>query len=431
MADELLRDPVVLGAARAHALDQGLPERDALALVDRYIREMVPSFNILSYYKIGYNLSRALTGFFYKLTVGYQDEAALNQIPKRDVVVYLMNHRSNADYVVVTVVLARVVSISYAVGEWARTWPLEYIFKSFGSYFIRRRFREPLYHTVLERFIHLLTKNGVTQGIFPEGGLTRDGTLRPPKIGLLDYIVRTILDPDFPGDVWLVPVAINYDRVFEDRTLTKELVIGGARPSRLSQFLGVVSFTGANLLRLVTGQLKRYGRAAVNFGTPLSVRSWLETEPPGVLALPKADRLPHVQRLAQAAMDRVGAVIPVTPVPLGALALLSFHSSVIAHDALLERLDHLRDRLTELNAKVVRSELSVDEVWDRAWRTFRMRRWVVRDGRNYLVLPEARPLLEYYANSIRHLLPSADGPEPPTPALGPDLSLPRLGRAGG
>ena len=100
-----------------------------------------------------------------------------------------MNHRSNADYVVVAYVLARGVSMSYAVGEWARAWPLEYVFKSFGSYFIRRRFREPLYHAVLERYVQLITRNGVTQGIFPEGGLTRDGALRPPKIGLLDYMV--------------------------------------------------------------------------------------------------------------------------------------------------------------------------------------------------------------------------------------------------
>ena len=54
---------------------------------------------------------------------------------------------------------------------------------------IRRRYREPLYHTVLERYIQLITRNGVTQGIFPEGGLTTDGALRPAKIGLLDYVL--------------------------------------------------------------------------------------------------------------------------------------------------------------------------------------------------------------------------------------------------
>src|SRR5204863_8380091 len=104
-----------------------------------------------------------------------------------------MNHRSTADYVVVAYVRGRGVRVSYAVGEWARAWPLEYVFKSFGAYFIRRRYREPLYHAVLERYVQLITRNGVTQGIFPDDGLTRDGRLKLPKLGLLEYICRTVL----------------------------------------------------------------------------------------------------------------------------------------------------------------------------------------------------------------------------------------------
>ena len=69
-----------------------------------------------------------------------------------------MNHRSNADYVLVSYALAGQVAISYAVGEWARAFPLEHMFKAFGSYFIRRRYREPLYHTVLERYVQLITR---------------------------------------------------------------------------------------------------------------------------------------------------------------------------------------------------------------------------------------------------------------------------------
>src|SRR5438309_6125182 len=123
-----------------------------------------------------------------------------------------MNHRSNADYVLVGYVLSGRVAISYAVGEWARAFPLEYIFKSFGSYFIRRRFREPLYHTVLERYVQLVTRNGVTQGIFPEGGLSRDGRLAHGKIGLLDYMLGVARDENFRKRMYVVPVAINYDR---------------------------------------------------------------------------------------------------------------------------------------------------------------------------------------------------------------------------
>ena len=310
----LLEDPVVAAAIAAHGRATGLPEAEVRRRVEAYIAEIVPHFNVLSYYKIGYNLAKLLVNLLYKVSVDYQDEAALERIPRQDVVVYLINHRSNADYVVVAYVLAYGVHVSYAVGEWARAWPLEYVFKSFGAYFVRRRFREPLYHAVLERYVQLITRNGVTQGIFPEGGLTRDGRLRPPKLGLLDYIIATLNDPAFTRDIWLVPVAINYDRVLEDRSLIRELVDQGRRPGRIAQLATVTGYVARNLARLLTGRLKRYGRAAVNFGTPRSTRAWLATAPPGVLAWPKERRLPELERLAQDAMTRIGAVIPVTPV---------------------------------------------------------------------------------------------------------------------
>jgi glycerol-3-phosphate O-acyltransferase len=316
-----------------------------------------------------------------------------------------MNHRSNADYVVVAYVLARGVHVSYAVGEWARAWPLELVFKSFGAYFIRRRFREPLYHAVLERYVQLITRNGVTQGIFPEGGLTRDGRLRPPKLGLLDYICRAAAEPGFNRDIWFVPVALNYDRVLEDRSLIRELVDKGERPSRVSQLLTVTSYLLGNTVRLLTGRLQRYGRVAVNFGTPLSLKSWLASAPPGVLEWPRERRLPELDKLAQTMLSRIGAVIPVTPVPLAAAALLSFGQTVVSHAAVLERMDQLRDRLHSVNGKVVRGGARIADVWDRAWRMLRLRRLVVRHGATLVILPQGRPLLEYYANSIAHLVP--------------------------
>jgi len=394
--------------------EHGLPEPAVRRQVRKYLDEIIPHFNVLSYYKIGYNLAKIVVNLLYKTSVDYQDERALEQIPKRDVVVYLMNHRSNADYVVVAYVLARGVHVSYAVGEWARAWPLEYVFKSFGAYFIRRRFREPLYHTVLERYVQLITRNGVTQGIFPEGGLSRDGKLRAPKLGLLDYICRTLTDPAFARDIWFVPVALNYDRVLEDRSLIRELIHEGDRPGRLAQLGTVLSYLVSNTLRLLTGRLKRYGRVAVNFGTPLSLRAWLKTAPRDVLSLPREARLPELERLAREMLARIGAIIPVTPVPLAAAALLSFGQTVVQKDALLERMDQLRDRLKEVNGKVVRGGARIAEVWDRAWRMLRMRRLVVADGDTLVLLPRGRPLLEFYANSIAHLVPIR-GPRLPDP----------------
>ena len=425
----LAADPVVEAAVLRHAQEHSLPHADVRRRVEQYVDEIVPQLNVLSYYKIGYNLAKIVLNLLYRVTVDYQDEAALERIPKRDVVVYAMNHRSNVDYVVVAYVLAYGAHVSYAVGEWARVWPLEYVFKSFGSYFIRRGFREPLYHAVLEQYVRLITKNGVTQGFFPEGRLSRDGRLGSPKLGLLDYVCRTMLDPGFDRDIWFVPVAINFDRVLEDRALIRELVDERDRPGRLAQLWTVMTYLGSNAVRLVTGRLKRYGRAAVNFGTPISLREWLASAP-GVLQLPKEQRLPQLERLAALLMERIGAIIPVTPVPLAAAALLSFGQTMIPKAAVLDRMDQLRDRLGAVNAKVVRGGARIREVWDRAWRMLRMRRLAVEEGDSVVVLPRGRPLLEFYANSIAHLLPIRSPRVPFHKTHEVDADLPRLRRSG-
>jgi glycerol-3-phosphate O-acyltransferase len=422
----LADDPAISGAIQAHMAEHGLSEKAVRRRVRTYLDEIIPHFNVLSYYKLGYNLAKIVVNLLYKVSVDYQDERALERIPKRDVVVYLMNHRSNADYIVVAYVLARGVHVSYAVGEWARAWPLEYVFKSFGAYFIRRRFREPLYHTVLERYVQLITRNGVTQGIFPEGGLSRDGKLHPPKLGLVDYICRTVLDPAFDRDIWFVPVALNYDRVLEDRSLIRELIDERDRPSRWTQLGTVLTYLASNTLRLLTGRLKRYGRVAVNFGTPQSLRAWLRTVPDNVLSLPKEERLPKLEGLARDVLARIGAIIPVTPVPLAAAALLSFGQTVINKEALLERMDQLRDRLQDVNGKVVRGGARIAEVWDRAWRMLKMRRLVIADGATLVILPRGRPLLEYYANSIAHLIPIRGPRMPFHKTHEMDPTLPRL-----
>jgi glycerol-3-phosphate O-acyltransferase len=425
--DELILDPVVVAAMREHRREHRLTELEVRVRVEQYIDEILPFFNVLSYYRLGYNLAKLTLNLLYKVTVDYQDEAALERIPREDVVVYLMNHRSNADYVVVAYVLARGVAVSYAVGEWARIWPLETIFKSFGSYFVRRRYREPLYHAVLERYVQLMTRHGVTQGLFPEGGLSRDGKFRPAKIGLLDYIVGTLRDRSFDRDIWFVPVALNYDRTLEDRALIQECLDPELRLSRPKQLWSTVEYMGLNTLRLFTGRLKRYGRAAVNFGTPMSLRTWLGAQATDVLALPREERLPHVQRLADDVMDGVRAVVPVTAVALASAALLSFERHVVPLEDLLERMREIRGQLLETNAKVIRADRDITETWGRARRMFRLRRIVVVAGASVAVMPRQRPLLEYYANSIAHLLPAgAEAVHRMTPADDRDESLFRL-----
>jgi glycerol-3-phosphate O-acyltransferase len=413
--ETLLADDAIAAAVNEHAAEYSIEETAVWRRVESYIDEIVPFFNILTYYKVGLAVSKALLGFFYKVSAEYAGRESNELLPRDAIVIYLMNHRSNADYVLVGYVLSGRVAISYAVGEWARTFPLEYIFKSFGAYFIRRKYRERLYHTVLEQYVQLITRNSVTQGIFLEGGLSRDGKLGKAKIGLLDYILGVARDPAMRRRIYIVPVAINYDRVLEDRSLLRELDAreGRQRPPLYVQLGEVLRYVWWNMARLVARRWKRYGRAAAVIGEPIPIEPWLneqDRETGGLFDIARADRLARVQQLSDSALERIAAIVPVTPMPLACAALQSFDGDFISHKQLLSRMAEMHDVLNELNARVIHREGTVDDIFDRAWRMLRMRRILVRVGEGYAILPGGRPLISYYANSISHLLgPFAEG----------------------
>lgn len=215
--------------------------------------------------------------------------------------------------------------------------------------------------------------------------------------------------------MYVVPVGINYDRVLEDRSLLRELETRAERPvtSRVAQLREVGRWMVFNAGRFLTGRLRRYGRAAVTIGTPVSVDAWLTTldrQGNALFELTREERLPRVQAFCDEMLQRIGAIVPVTPVPLACAALQSFDADFVSRAQLLDRMEAMRDVLMELNGRVVRADRDIGETFERAYRMLRMRRMIARTGDGFLILPKGRPLITYYANSIVHLLgPFADG----------------------
>ncbi|MFK7875976.1 MAG: 1-acyl-sn-glycerol-3-phosphate acyltransferase [Paracoccaceae bacterium] len=266
MIQRLSYDPQVTEAIVEYASKQGVREDVGFEKARRYAREIVPSFSAFAYFGFGIRVARWLANVLYVVRTGPQNNAVIAAIPKDSTVVFIMNHRSNMDYVLVTYLAAQSSALSYAVGEWARIWPLSRLIKSMGAYFIRRKSRGALYRKVLARYVHMATLGGVTQAIFPEGGLSLDGKLAPPKMGLLGYVLEAAQDN--AREVVFVPVAINYDRVLEDRVLMAAHVQGNRR---FGAKLGVIfGFISRNLWLRLRGKFGRFGSAGVIFGEPLS-----------------------------------------------------------------------------------------------------------------------------------------------------------------
>ena len=412
LIDRLMYDPEVMQAAEAFGAEEGMPRNLVTAKVERYAREIVPSFNAYIYFRFGYWLAKRVARTLYRVRIGYANEKELEEVAPNSTVVFVMNHRSNMDYVLVAYLVAERAALSYAVGEWARIFPLETLIRSMGAYFVRRRSRNALYRKVLARYVAMSTREGVTQAVYPEGGLSRDGKLREPKLGLIDYMLRSF-DPQGERDLVFVPVGINYDRVLEDRTLILDLDPDKHKKRGLGAVLTTAAFAFNNFRLWAFGRWYRFGYACVNFGSPLSMKSYLADRALDLRELERGERFGEVATVAEELMRRVGAVVPIVPVALVASAFTARPGEAMTKLELKAAVQRTIDRLRAAGAQIYIPRSDDDYTIEVGLRTLTLRRLVV-EGEGGLLTADTDELdlLAYYANSIGHLLPGsgAEGP---------------------
>ena len=407
LIDRLVYDPQVVAAANEHARTHNVPREVAMTEVHRYAREIVPTFNAYIYFRVGYSIARAVARFLYRVRLGYADERTLAGVSPDTTVVFVMNHRSNMDYVLVAFLAAERTALSYAVGEWARIWPLQQLIRSMGAYFVRRNSDSPIYRRVLERYVHMATEAGVAQAMYPEGGLSRDGRLREPKLGLFDYMLKSF-DPNGTHDIVFVPVALNYDRVLEDRTLLRSLDREAGRRSAWFAVRTALAFWASQIGLMLRGQWHRFGYACVNFGAPISARGWLAAHggPRGgsdLRALDKEQRFEVIGRLANNVMGEIARLVPVLPVSLMATILLEAEAPLDELE-LKARASDLIAHFERRGAKLYLPRSDRDYAFHVGLRMLSLRHLVEESGEGFFsVVATERPVLAYYANAIAHL----------------------------
>ena len=403
LVDQLIFDPEVLRAIEAYASENRVSREAAQARARDYAQEIVPSFSAYAYFGVGIRLARWLSTFLYRVRLGYLDEHAMASADPDSAVIFVINHRSNMDYVLVTYMASSSSALSYAVGEWARVWLLQNLIRSMGAYFVRRDSREPLYRKVLSRYVHLAIAGGLTQAMFPEGGLTRDGRLRPPKLGLLSYMVSSF-DPKGPRDAVFVPVGINYDRVIEDRVQVATLAtLDGEKPRFKFSPKVLIGYLAHNVALRLRGKLYRYGYACVSFGKPISLRQYVTARGIDFRMLDEGRRFAEIERLGETLMQKVGEVVPALPVSLVATVVLGASRALSALE-LKSEIAELMARLTACGAHIHIPRADQDYAVEVGLRMLLLRHFVLEQDGLYRANPDEEILLRYYANSIAHLV---------------------------
>jgi len=248
----------------------------------------------------------------------------------------------------------------------------------------------------------MATREGVCQAVFPEGGLSKDGRLQPPKLGLVDYMLRDF-DQAKDRDIVFIPVGINYDRTLEDRSLLRALDREAGRRSWWFVVWTTTRFVSHSLMLMVLSRWRRYGYACVNFGRPLSMQAYCAETGLDFNRLERSRRFREVEILSRRLMEGIAAVVPVLPVPLVATVFMESAEAGMDILDIERRSNRMIDELKAAGAPVfevprsTRARTIADAV-----AFLRLRRLITASGRIFKAVPSEKATLTYYANSIRH-----------------------------
>ena len=402
LIDRLVYDPKVVEEIQNHARQHDMPLEVVQKEVVNYAREIVPSFNAYLYFRIGYWIAKKIARLLYRVRVGLIEDEQYLSIDPDSTVVFVMNHRSNMDYVLVAFLAAEQTTLSYAVGEWAKVWPLQMLIRAMGAFFVRRNSGNPLYRRVLERYIHMATREGVCQAVFLEGGLSRDGRLQTPKLGLMDYMLRRF-DPATDRDVVFIPVGINYDRTIEDRSLLRTFDPAAERRSWWFVCRTTFKFIRRSLVLMILSRWRRYGYACVNFGTPVSAKAYCLDQGLNFSRLPRTDRFPEIEKLCHRLMSAISEVVPVLPVSLMSTIFLEAMDTELDILEIEERTNRLINELQTHGSPVfemsrsARAQYIVDAI-----DLMKLRGMVTASGDRFKAVSAEETIMRYYANTINH-----------------------------
>ena len=234
--------------------------------------------------------------------------AKLRELNREKALVYLPTHRSYADAFILSRLLRdnRLKRNHILGGNNLGFWPLGTIIRRAGGVLIRRSFQDDaVYKLVVREYLGWLASQRLNLEWYMEGGRSRTGKLRPPKYGLLSYLVDAI-ESGGVDDMLLVPVSTTYDQMHEVGKMAAEEAGAAKAKEGLAWLAGYARM-----------QQKWVGTAYVRFGEPLSLKE----------ALARADAEGGgkwtVAKIAFEVFQRINRATPVTAPALVTLALLA------------------------------------------------------------------------------------------------------------
>jgi glycerol-3-phosphate O-acyltransferase len=344
---------------------QGVPAGEARQRIEEYLVEL----RTTQRYRFYRALQHPLYPILRKVRRVAEGIEHASDATRRGRVVYVSNHKSHLDYLVEPLVLddhgVRPPLMAAGINLFGGALGLLHRHVT-GAIPIRRNSKDPVYLVTLRAYVaEILKVHDLLY--YAEGGRSYSGELKSPKTGLLQAAL--LADRH---EISVVPMAVAYDLVLEDRIISRAATRKRTRP-----FAQEV----AEMVRHAVGY---QSRAFVTFGKPIALGDYDPESRKDLVAL------------AHRIQDDVGRLYKVLPTALVAAAM----RPQMTRAGLTSRIDELlvSFRAEGANLAVQTAQQAVDEGVEQL-----TERGVLVQERQRLRVRD-RFALRYYARTIEHLV---------------------------
>ncbi len=360
---------------------------EALKGLEEIVTVQSPAFAAAFDYGLGPMHTRAWTVQADEVAL-----AKLKDLNQTNALVYLPTHRSYADAFILSRLLRdHGMKRNHILGgNNLGFWPLGTIIRRAGGILIRRSFQDDeVYKLVVREYLAWLASQRLNLEWYMEGGRSRTGKLRPPKYGLLSYLVAAI-ESGGADDMLLVPVSTTYDQMHEIGTMAAEEA-GASKAKENLLWLAGYART----------QQKWIGNAYVRFGEPLSLKE----------ALARADSEGGgkwtVAKIAFEVFQRINRCTPVTAPALVTFSLLGVSDRALTleevHDQVKPLLDYAAAAgLPSSHLEDLRGTAGVDETLRTLQKSGVVSRYEGGTQTVFRIEPGQHSVAAFYRNSAIH-----------------------------
>ncbi|MCG8589817.1 MAG: 1-acyl-sn-glycerol-3-phosphate acyltransferase [Proteobacteria bacterium] len=398
--DAILADSGVRRAIATRAEERKTTLDKAEQAAEKMFREIAANQNSTFLAILGLAVSVIFRRIFSSIEVDGLEKVA--EYAKKHPLVLVPTHRSYFDFLILSWLFYRnyLVPPHIAAGDNMGFGPFGFIFRRAGAYFLRRTFDDDLYKEVFRAYVAYLVREGFTQEFFIEGGRSRTGRTLTPRLGILSWNVEAFLE-GARRDLFLVPIAITYERLVEESSMVGEL---SGEAKQKESVLGLVR--ARKILQ------RRFGSVTVSFGEPLSLADALgdrrtrfaHARTPEV----EAEKREFVDSLGHRLVERINRAVAANSTAVASAVLMgSSHRGILRRD-LVERMQVVVD-LLRLQDVSITPALARDEGEFQESIAFLLRSDLIgraaEPSEEILYFDESRRrALDIYRNAIVHYL---------------------------